>query len=555
MSRANAGGTSDSSTIHGSSLRRPSVHAVARRNQGPAAAASGTPVAEQSATTGVELHDGGPEAAGVGTVRLAVSLIARAILFAILGMLVWGLLPFALGWSPTTVMTGSMEPRISAGDVVVSRPVPTGTAELGQILLVDDPDHAGKLRLHRYAEDAPAGGLILRGDANQSNDSSPVSPEAVHGVAVLRVPYVGLPIVWIAEKNWRNLTAVFVAVASLTLAAASGSSRAPGGSRDSAKTAGTLGGQACSARPATRRHLRRIVRRARTIKVFLSLAALPVLVAPGLLMASPSQAAFSASTTPEASSFTAEGSFPCLNRPVQDNPSLFFGFNESSGTTAEDTSGNKLDGNLQGAAARVAGSCGVNDSPALRLNGSTSYVSTPTRLSSAPNTFSLEIWFKAQPGKSGRLMGLGDLQTGASNVTDRNLYVTEAGAVKFGIDPVWSNVASIITSGNGYNNGVWHQAAVRVSTSWDYDPTTRMLLLPGMYLFMDGQLVDYQVGATAAPSFAGYWRVGYDTMNTSSATWPGAPGSLSFDGTIDNAAVYDAALRPSQIRAHFDAGR
>ena len=55
----------------------------------------------------------------------------------------------------------------------------------------------------------------------------PGCAQAVHGVAVLRVPYVGLPLVWIAEKNWGNLAAVFVAVSALTLAAASGSSATP----------------------------------------------------------------------------------------------------------------------------------------------------------------------------------------------------------------------------------------------------------------------------------------------------------------------------------------
>ncbi|WP_432393402.1 hypothetical protein ACRQ5B_09165 [Pseudarthrobacter sp. L19] len=165
-----------------------------------------------------------PEVAGT---RLIVSIAARAVLFALLGMLMWAVLPLAIGWQTTTVMTGSMEPRISAGDVIISRPVPPGAAGLGHVLLVDDPDHAGRLRLHRYVDNAPDGALILRGDANPANDSSPVSPAAVHGVAVLRVPYVGLPVVWLAEKNWTALGSVAAGALLLTVAAAAGSGAFP----------------------------------------------------------------------------------------------------------------------------------------------------------------------------------------------------------------------------------------------------------------------------------------------------------------------------------------
>lgn len=561
-SRGNIGGTPDNNTTHRPGLRRARVHPGVRRDPAAAPAAPGTRLAAEGAGATPELHDGGPELAGVGAARLAVSVMARAVLFALLGMMAWALLPFALGWSPTTVMTGSMEPRISAGDVVITRPIPTGTAALSHILLVDDPDHANKLRLHRYVEDAPDGSLILRGDANQSNDSSPVTPESVHGVAVLRIPYVGLPVVWIAEKNWGNLAAVFVAVSALTLAAVSGSSAAPRSRQDPARTGATRGPQrptqAHTARRATRRRVRATTRRARTIRAVLSLAALPVLVTPQLLMAAPSQAAFSAAAPTQASSFTSLSSYPCLSRPVEDNPYLFYSFNEASGATADDTSGNARTGTLHGPTSRVKGSCVVDDSPALRLDGSTSHVSTPTRLSSAPNTFTLEIWFKTETTKGGRLMGLGNLQTGASSVADRHLYMTTTGAVTFGVGPANGDGPSVITSPGRYNDGAWHQATVTMSPSWDYDRSTGGIVLPGISLFIDGRWVASDLGVTAGPSYAGYWRVGYDnmtTMNNKTVAWPGAPTNRSFEGTIDNAAVYGAALDSAQILAHEAASR
>ena len=469
-----------------------------------------------------------------------------------------GLLPFALGWQPTTVMTGSMEPRISAGDVVIARPIPTGTASLGHILLVDDPDHANKLRLHRYVEDAPGGNLILRGDANSANDSSPVTPEAVHGVAVLRVPYVGLPVVWIAEKNWGNLAAVFVAVSALTLAAASGSSAASRGAQDSAKTGPPRterraarsrrhADTAHTARPALRRRARATTRRARAIRALLCLAALPILVAPELLMAAPAHAAFSAAAPTPASSFAALSSYPCLSPTVQDNPSVFYAFNEAAGTVAEDASGNGRNGTLRGATARVAGSCAAGQSPALTLSDAAGYVSTP-QLISAPDTFTVEIWFKAMPGATGgRLLGFGDAQTGESTLTDRHLYLTDSGGIGFGAATRNGNSeqykAAAITSPASYDNGQWHLATATMTPA-------------GSVLYVDGVQVAANKGLVAERAYSGYWRVGYDSMDfDKNRDWPGAATNSFFAGSVDNAAVYPTALTAAQVQAHFNAGR
>ena len=51
--------------------------------------------------------------------RLALGTASRVVLYSLLGLMVYAAAPAALGWSPTTVMTGSMEPRIHPGDVVV----------------------------------------------------------------------------------------------------------------------------------------------------------------------------------------------------------------------------------------------------------------------------------------------------------------------------------------------------------------------------------------------------------------------------------------------------
>ena len=497
--------------------------------------------------------DGSHVIAGLDLVRLAVSLLARAVLFSILGLLVWAVLPIAMGWQPTTVVTGSMVPRIYAGDVIVARPIPTGTAALGQILLVDDPDHAGRLRLHRYVESAPDGGLILRGDANPGNDSSPVTPEAVHGVAVLRVPFAGLPVVWFTEKNWGNLAAVFIGASALILAAASapGAPATPGGSNKPGKSPGQPGAREKS-RTRARTRARATARKTRTVQALLALAA--VAVPASTVMSTTAHAGFSAAAPTGASSFSALASYPCpaLAAPL-DGPTFFYRFNEGSGLTAEDASGNQRNGTLSREALREPGSCRTNPSPALKLGGSPAgFVSVRNGAGpapvAAPDTFSVEIWFRTAPGSTagGRLIGFGNAQTGSSSVSDRHLYMTSAGEIAFGAAPNPGNShnykATAITSTPGYNDGAWHQATATMSASGTSDP--------GMKLYVDGVLVN-ENNVRSGADISGYWRVGYDAMNTNN--WTGVTGNPVFAGTVDNAAVYPAALTAGQVAAHFTA--
>jgi hypothetical protein len=494
-----------------------------------------------------EDEHGTPVIAGFGLARLTVTLLARVVLFSALGLLAWASLPAVIGWTPTTVMTGSMMPRIHAGDVVVSRPVPAGSAALKQILLVDDPDHPGRLRLHRFAEFAPDGDLILRGDANPANDSTPVAPAAVHGVAVLRIPFMGLPIVWFTEHAWGPLATVLVAVAGLTVAAA-GSSAAPlrdGPDRPSGP----------AAKPRKPRPGRAIqtgghttVRRSRRLRALLAVAAVPVLAWPAT--SATAQASFSSPAPTQTSSFSALASYPCTYATLPDSPYLFYRFNEGSGTAAADASGNARNGTLQGATTWEPGSCSAGPSPALTLGGSPGYVSTAAALT-APDIFTVEIWFKTPRGSTtgGRLIGFGNAQTGNSAVSDRHLYMTTTGAIVFGAAPnpgsSTNYKASAITSAPDmnnankfYNDGAWHQATATMSSS-------------GMKLYLDGSLVNQSTVKSGA-EVSGFWRVGYDALSTNS--WPGVTGNPVFAGTVDNAAVYPAALTATQVQDHFAAG-
>ncbi|GAA2865146.1 hypothetical protein Acy02nite_13690 [Actinoplanes cyaneus] len=95
------------------------------------------------------------------------------------------------GWSAVVVASGSMRPAIRPGDVVLT--APAHRLRVGSVVTYRKP---GRPMLHRVVGVDAHGRLITRGDANAVADAAPVPREAVTGVARWRVPYAGLPVLW-----------------------------------------------------------------------------------------------------------------------------------------------------------------------------------------------------------------------------------------------------------------------------------------------------------------------------------------------------------------------
>lgn len=161
--------------------------------------------------TDVLMSGAAPRRGVLGLARAAAALV----LAGLAGLVVVALAPQAVGYSAHVVTSGSMAPRVSPGDVVLTQPTTAAELRPGQVLLFDDPQRAGGLLLHRLVSFDAAGDLVTRGDANQSADSVHVAPSAVRGVARVRVPWVGLPALWRGEGRFGA-----IAVAAAVLAGA-----------------------------------------------------------------------------------------------------------------------------------------------------------------------------------------------------------------------------------------------------------------------------------------------------------------------------------------------
>ncbi len=231
---------------------------------------------------------------------------------------------------------------------------------------------------------------------------------------------------------------------------------------------------------------------------------------------------------------------PYRNQVGADFPSFYWRLGESSGTTAADTTGHGRTGTYQsGVTLGVAGALSNDSNTAVRLNGTSSGRVTSNTNTSAvsatsnPQTFSVEAWFRTSTTSGGKLIGLGNSQTGTSSRYDRHVYMTNSGRLVFGVN---TGVARTVTSSASYNDGAWHHVVGTLSPA-------------GLVLYVDGSSVGSDPGITTAQPYDGYWRVGGDNVNS----WPGQPTSANFNGTVDEVAVYNFALPAASVDEHYKA--
>lgn len=122
--------------------------------------------------------------------------IILAILLAIGLFIVGSLLPIKNNYRILSVMSGSMEPAIKTGSVVVIFPQKNyDTSEI--ITFRQFRQNEETFTTHRLAAIEQKDGKTVyktRGDANEEDDFEPIEPSSVVGKVVLGIPYLGYAI-------------------------------------------------------------------------------------------------------------------------------------------------------------------------------------------------------------------------------------------------------------------------------------------------------------------------------------------------------------------------
>lgn len=95
--------------------------------------------------------------------------------------------PLIFGYGSAVVLSGSMEPEISAGDFLIISE--QEAYEVGDVVVYQDGNMA---IAHRIVSISP-NEIITRGDANNVEDD-PITPRQIRGAVVLVVPRVGFAV-------------------------------------------------------------------------------------------------------------------------------------------------------------------------------------------------------------------------------------------------------------------------------------------------------------------------------------------------------------------------
>ncbi|WP_412168726.1 LamG-like jellyroll fold domain-containing protein [Curtobacterium flaccumfaciens pv. flaccumfaciens] len=458
--------------------------------------------------------------------RLLLAVSARTVLWSVLLLALWASLPAAFGWHLTTVVSDSMAPGIRTGDVVAAMPVGRDDLEAGRVLLVEDPDHRDRLRLHRLERIEPDGGLRLRGDANPTADRTAVEPAAVLGVGVLRFPWIGLPGVWIRGGDWTSLLLAGAVTAVLVVA----------GRADRHVVAG----RPCRTCGTPRRDLHSpVVAEPRTATVAAPTSTTaPVAVftaaAITLTLLAGAGAGFSGSTG--TASALGTGDFGCFHQPAP-GTSLAWDFAEKNGPQVVDSSGTGADGAFTPAAARVDADCATNPYATFwSEDGAEGWAVTDTAVDT-PNAFTIEVWFRTRDTDGGRVFGFGSDRSAASQYRDRHLYIGADGVLRFGVEGSGSQFKFTLGSTSTVTDGEWHHAVATFQSR-------------SMAFWVDGQLQGTRSDAVTLRQYPGHWRAGRQTL----AGWPKA-GDYVYTGDVDTVRVHDRVLDAAAITRAFQAGR
>jgi len=203
---------------------------------------------------------------------------------------------------------------------------------------------------------------------------------------------------------------------------------------------------------------------------------------------------------------------------------VHYKFDETSGTSAADASGNNRTATVT-SGTWAAGKSGN----ALSLNGTSSYASLPAGLVSSLNDFTISTWVKVSSNSDwGRIFDFG---TGTTSYMFLAPQSGGGGGLRFGITTSGNGSEQQISASAPLATGTWKHVAVTLSG------TTGIL-------YVDGVEAARNSNMTLKPSSLGSTTLNY----IGRSNWSGDP---YLNGMVDDFKIYNRALSASEIASAF----
>jgi signal peptidase len=146
--------------------------------------------------------------------RVAAGLSALAVLGGLAWLVVLAVVtPVVLGWKSAVITSGSMEPALHRGDVVLSEPYRGRLLGSGTVVTFHDPDKG--LVTHRIRVALDDGTYATKGDANQSADPRRLTGDRIVATGRAVVPRIGVVTVLAREGDLPALLLIAATIAGL----------------------------------------------------------------------------------------------------------------------------------------------------------------------------------------------------------------------------------------------------------------------------------------------------------------------------------------------------
>ncbi|WP_187120174.1 signal peptidase I [Methanomassiliicoccus luminyensis] len=142
-----------------------------------------------------------------------LSQLGTVVVVVLLAIALTGLLAPIFGYRLDVVQSGSMEPNIGVGDLVITAPEEFSDIRTGDVISFRSPDN-GVLICHRVVGvDESNSTLQTKGDANEDNDPYVLKEQHVVGKVVANIPLMGYAVDFLKTPfGWAVIIMLFALV-------------------------------------------------------------------------------------------------------------------------------------------------------------------------------------------------------------------------------------------------------------------------------------------------------------------------------------------------------
>lgn len=126
--------------------------------------------------------------------------------------------PVVFGYQSLTMLSGSMEPTLPTGAVVLDETIRPLDARPGDVLTFTDPAKPRRLLTHRLTSISVDGNLALMetlGDANDASEKWSIPLDGTVGRVKVCIPYVGYVRAWVHQHAGRATLLLGLAIVGL----------------------------------------------------------------------------------------------------------------------------------------------------------------------------------------------------------------------------------------------------------------------------------------------------------------------------------------------------